>query len=271
MRRLESAQMRAPADGHDRRADRLPQPPVLRRSDRPRTAACTAATACRCRSCSSTSTSSRASTTRSATTPATGRLREVAAFLQRKIREADYVFRWGGDEFLLLMSCREDEALRRATGPAGSEFARHRRRATPAERRRPQLRLRRSVPAGGIGERCAQDRRRADVRQQAGGTRDGCQGGVKRRSRLNHATGRADTSPAAAASALRRRPTIAAIAAGSSPARMRVDAVLRSEQPLGGLELVFRAVQLRAAPPRSRRRARTGRSAARSVTIMNTP
>ena len=40
-------------------------------------------------------------------------LREVAAFLLRKIRDADYVFRWGGDEFLLLLSCREDEALRR--------------------------------------------------------------------------------------------------------------------------------------------------------------
>jgi len=40
-------------------------------------------------------------------------LREVASFLQRKIRDADYVFRWGGDEFLLLLSCREDEALRR--------------------------------------------------------------------------------------------------------------------------------------------------------------
>jgi diguanylate cyclase (GGDEF)-like protein len=40
-------------------------------------------------------------------------LREVAAFLMRKTREADYVFRWGGDEFLLLLGCREDEAMRR--------------------------------------------------------------------------------------------------------------------------------------------------------------
>ena len=41
-------------------------------------------------------------------------LREVAHFLLRNIREADYVFRWGGDEFVILISCSEDEALRRA-------------------------------------------------------------------------------------------------------------------------------------------------------------
>lgn len=41
-------------------------------------------------------------------------LREVAVFLLRNIREADYLFRWGGDEFLVLISCGEQEALRRA-------------------------------------------------------------------------------------------------------------------------------------------------------------
>jgi diguanylate cyclase (GGDEF)-like protein len=40
-------------------------------------------------------------------------LREVASYLVRKTRDADYVFRWGGDEFLLLVSCREEEAQRR--------------------------------------------------------------------------------------------------------------------------------------------------------------
>ena len=33
----------------------------------------------------------------------------------RNIREADYVFRWGGDEFLVLITCTEEEAQRRAT------------------------------------------------------------------------------------------------------------------------------------------------------------
>lgn len=31
-------------------------------------------------------------------------LQQVAAFLLRKVRDADYVFRWGGDEFLILLS-----------------------------------------------------------------------------------------------------------------------------------------------------------------------
>jgi len=39
----------------------------------------------------------------------------VARFLKRHIREADYVFRWGGDEFLVLITCRADEAERKAT------------------------------------------------------------------------------------------------------------------------------------------------------------
>jgi diguanylate cyclase (GGDEF)-like protein len=42
-------------------------------------------------------------------------LRDVALFLLRHIREADYVFRWGGDEFLVLITCTEAEAVKRAT------------------------------------------------------------------------------------------------------------------------------------------------------------
>ena len=38
----------------------------------------------------------------------------VARFLTRHIREADYVFRWGGDEFLVLITCTADEAERKS-------------------------------------------------------------------------------------------------------------------------------------------------------------
>jgi diguanylate cyclase (GGDEF)-like protein len=40
-------------------------------------------------------------------------LQGVAAFLIRQIREADYIFRWGGDEFLILISCDGEEAARK--------------------------------------------------------------------------------------------------------------------------------------------------------------
>jgi diguanylate cyclase (GGDEF)-like protein len=51
-------------------------------------------------------------------------LREVAAFLLSNIREADYVFRWGGDEFLILLSCGEEEASRRGAA-LQIDFARY--------------------------------------------------------------------------------------------------------------------------------------------------
>ena len=41
-------------------------------------------------------------------------LQHVASFLVTRVREADFVFRWGGDEFLILLSCREPEAIARA-------------------------------------------------------------------------------------------------------------------------------------------------------------
>jgi GGDEF domain-containing protein len=34
----------------------------------------------------------------------------VARFLKRHIREADYIFRWGGDEFLVLITCSGEKA-----------------------------------------------------------------------------------------------------------------------------------------------------------------
>lgn len=42
-------------------------------------------------------------------------LKYVARFLHRHVREADYVFRWGGDEFLVLISCTLDAAHRKGT------------------------------------------------------------------------------------------------------------------------------------------------------------
>jgi diguanylate cyclase (GGDEF)-like protein len=41
-------------------------------------------------------------------------LRYVAGFLKRHIREADYVFRWGGDEFLVMITCVGGEAEHKA-------------------------------------------------------------------------------------------------------------------------------------------------------------
>jgi diguanylate cyclase (GGDEF)-like protein len=49
-------------------------------------------------------------------------LQYVARFLKRNIREADYVFRWGGDEFLVLITCTGDEA-RRKVAALKSTFA----------------------------------------------------------------------------------------------------------------------------------------------------
>jgi diguanylate cyclase (GGDEF)-like protein len=40
-------------------------------------------------------------------------LRDVAEFLKRTLRETDYVFRWGGDEFLVVMSCPAADAAAR--------------------------------------------------------------------------------------------------------------------------------------------------------------
>lgn len=41
-------------------------------------------------------------------------LRRVADFLRVNVREADYLFRWGGDEFVVLIACSALEASRKA-------------------------------------------------------------------------------------------------------------------------------------------------------------
>ena len=55
--------------------------------------------------CSSISIDSKSSTTDSATTQETTVLRTLGGMLQRQVRQSDYVIRWGGDEFLLLLTC----------------------------------------------------------------------------------------------------------------------------------------------------------------------
>jgi diguanylate cyclase (GGDEF)-like protein len=42
-------------------------------------------------------------------------LTTIGAFLRRQVRESDYVIRWGGDEFLLLLTCSHGEAQRKAS------------------------------------------------------------------------------------------------------------------------------------------------------------
>jgi diguanylate cyclase (GGDEF)-like protein len=41
-------------------------------------------------------------------------LQTIGAFLRRQVRESDYVIRWGGDEFLMLLTCSFAEAQRKA-------------------------------------------------------------------------------------------------------------------------------------------------------------
>jgi diguanylate cyclase (GGDEF)-like protein len=42
-------------------------------------------------------------------------LKTIGALLRRHVRESDYVIRWGGDEFLLLLTCSVTEAEKKAT------------------------------------------------------------------------------------------------------------------------------------------------------------
>ena len=55
-------------------------------------------------------------------------LKAIGALLRRHVRESDYVIRWGGDEFVLLLTCGLPEAERKADDLAGA-FERERRSA----------------------------------------------------------------------------------------------------------------------------------------------
>ena len=67
-------------------------------------------------------------------------LQYVARFLKRHIREADYVFRWGGDEFLVLITCTGEEA-RPQGGGAEDGVRRGARSHRPAAGHRPERRM----------------------------------------------------------------------------------------------------------------------------------
>jgi diguanylate cyclase (GGDEF)-like protein len=54
-------------------------------------------------------------------------LRMLGGVLRRQVRESDYVFRWGGDEFLLLLACGIQEATAKAR-ELKAAFARERER-----------------------------------------------------------------------------------------------------------------------------------------------
>ena len=124
-------------------------------------------------------------------------LQYVARFLKRHIREADYVFRWGGDEFLVLITCTEDEARRKAAVLKAEFDAAPEARGTAAGHR-PERRLDRGA-AGHDGSDAARERsRRADVPGQ--GTRTREQGPRRVDS---------DVSRRAAGSLIERQPRIA--------------------------------------------------------------
>ena len=43
----------------------------------------------------------------------------IGNLLRGHVRQSDYAIRWGGDEFLLLLSCGEEEARSKAAGAEG--------------------------------------------------------------------------------------------------------------------------------------------------------
>ncbi len=87
-------------------------------------------------------------------------VQHVASLLQRYVRGSDYVFRWGGDEFVALMSCTEREGGSQEREAQGRvRFVRA--RVGPSTRPRTQCRVRRTRPrrweyrSATRGSRCA--------------------------------------------------------------------------------------------------------------------
>ena len=196
------------------------------------------------------------------------------------------MFRWGGDEFLVLISCREEEAVRK-----GRELQ----KAFAQSPRRPRCRP--ASASASAASRCpptptdimpivqvADERMYLDKKTLSAGRsvrRLRSIGSTEDRRRLESQS----YEPSAQRTAVEpstspieqvlvpqqpparfaRRDQMPAMAAGSSPVRMPREPVLRAEQPRGRFELVLGAVQLAAAARRSRRRrapggARRGRS-----------
>ncbi len=95
-------------------------------------------------------------------------LRYVATFLKQNVREADYLFRWRGDEFLVLMSCHLEQAVQKGGGTQGGVQRVARNREAPG-RRRSQLRLHRGAGRHRRHHAAHQRSGSADVRGQDGG------------------------------------------------------------------------------------------------------
>ena len=201
-------------------------------------------------------------------------LREVAAFLMRNTRDADYVFRWGGDEFLLLLSCREDEAMRRGHDLQSGLPAIGHRQGT-AGRRRPQLWLCGGLSRGGHRAGCAEGGGRTDVFLQARGARAGEPRGLTRRAGRGRraAVGRSPIQQVLRAQQPPPRLAAAqdaAIAAGSSPDRIR-DSPSFDPKSRSAASSSYSRHTACAASPRLPGRAGPAAAPARSVTIMKTP
>ena len=58
-------------------------------------------------------------------------LKAIGSLLRRHVRESDYIIRWGGDEFLLLLTCRLTEAERKAADLKAAFEEERRRSALP--------------------------------------------------------------------------------------------------------------------------------------------